>query len=36
MFDTSDERYAHLNGLVTLGYCDISLSRIRYRIYAVD
>lgn len=36
LFDTSAERYQHLNGLLTLAFCDISLTRIHYRIYAVD
>jgi hypothetical protein len=36
LFATSDERYAHLNNVVALAWCDISLAHIRYRIYAVD
>jgi hypothetical protein len=35
LFDTSDERYTGLNDVVTLGFCDISLHHIRYRIYTV-
>ena len=35
LFETSDERYAYLNGLVTLAYCDISLSGVHYSIYTV-
>ena len=35
LFETSDERYAFLNGLVTLGLCDISLSGVHYRVYEI-
>jgi hypothetical protein len=36
LFETTAERYAHLAGLVSVGYCDLSTSHIRYRIYALD
>lgn len=36
LFDTADPRYSRLNSLVTLGFCDISLAHVRYRVYAVD
>jgi hypothetical protein len=35
LFETSDERYAHLNGLVTVAHCDISLTAVHYRVYLV-
>ena len=35
LFETSDERYAYLNGLVTVGFCDISLAGVHYRIYTI-
>ena len=36
LFETSDTRYAYLNGLVTLAYCDISLTGVHYRVYSVE
>jgi hypothetical protein len=35
LFDTADERYADLNALVTLGFCNVSTTSVRYRVYAV-
>ena len=35
LFETSDDRYTYLNGLVTLGLCDISLSGVHYRVYEI-
>jgi hypothetical protein len=35
LFETSDDRYAYLNGLVTLALCDISLSGVHYRVYEI-
>lgn len=34
-FETADERYAWLSGLVTLGYNILSPNHIDYRIYRV-
>jgi Protein of unknown function (DUF3237) len=34
-FETSDERYAWLNGVVALGYNELSQDHIDYRIYRV-
>ena len=36
LFETTDERYAYLSSLVTVAYCDLSPSTIRYRVYALD
>lgn len=36
LFETADERYAHLTGLVTVAYCDLSPTAIHYRVYALD
>ncbi len=36
LFETAARRYAHLNGLATVAFCDISLTGIHYRIHAVD
>jgi hypothetical protein len=36
LFDTTAERYARLSSLVTIAYCDLSPTEIRYRIYALD
>ena len=35
LFETSDPRYAWLNRIVTVARCDLSMSRIRYRISAL-
>ncbi|MFF5261745.1 DUF3237 domain-containing protein [Actinomadura viridis] len=35
LFETSDSRYAWPNRLVTVARCDLSISRIRYRISAL-
>ena len=35
LFETSDPRYSFLNGLVTVGLCDISLSAVHYRIFEI-
>jgi hypothetical protein len=35
LFETSDARYAQLNGLVTVARCDISLTAVHYRVYVV-
>ena len=35
LFDTSAPRYAHLNGITTVAFCDISLTDIHYRVHAV-
>lgn len=36
LFETTADRYAHLSGLVTVAYCDLSPTGIRYRVYALD
>jgi hypothetical protein len=35
LFETTDERYAHLSGLVTVAFCDLSPSTARYRVHAL-
>jgi hypothetical protein len=35
LFETSDDRYSYLNGLVTLALCDISLTGVHYRVYEI-
>jgi hypothetical protein len=35
LFDTSAPRYAHLNGLATVAFCDIALTDIHYRVYRI-
>jgi hypothetical protein len=34
-FETSDERYLWLNGLVLVGYNELSPGRIDFRIYSI-
>ena len=36
LFETASPAHAHLNGLATVAWCDIALTGIRYRIYAVS
>lgn len=36
LFETAAPQHARLNQLSTVGFCDISLHAIRYRIYALD
>lgn len=36
LFDTDAPAHRHLNGVVTVAYCDIALTGISYHVYAVD
>lgn len=36
LFETAHPTYAHLGRTVSVAYCDISLTSITYRIYALD
>jgi hypothetical protein len=36
LFETASPAHAHLNGLATVAWCDIALTGIRYRVYAVS